>query len=762
MLGEAGVSEVSQIKPYYSESPQVKAKPFSPHDVWLLPSPFHTLLEVNGRYLLSLEPDRLVSLFRKTAGLPQKAEPYGGWEIMGIAGHSLGHLLSALAWHYAVTASSPHLDRCSLLVEMLAECQRARSDGYFGAIPDADRVWAEIRKGELNTKGFDLNGIWVPWYTLHKMFAGLIDVHLLTGNKLALETAVKLADWAVDLTKDLNPDQWQTMLACEHGGMNESLLDLHRLTGKQAHLDLAHKFDHKNILDPLRRGEDPLAGVHSNTQVPKIIGLAKEYERSGKSSEKAASLTFWDRIARARTYANGGNSNFEYLGPAGKLRDALSASTTETCNTYNMLKLSRHIFSWEPSAEVGDYIEKALFNHILSSQDGTEGGFTYFIPLVSRALRPFSKPFDDFWCCVGTGMENPSRVVESIYFATQDELIVNLFLPSRLEWKAKEAVLNLSCDILKSPEVTLTLAHAEKKEFALAIRKPGWMNGDLTVKVNGAPVASELGKDGFVRVKRTWISGDKVTWGVPSTLRFEGMPDDPRRVAIFNGPFLLAAESAGLDYDPCFVSEGLDFLGSFAAQAESGKWAAKGISKPKDLEFRPFYTFTQDTYSTYFDVLTPAQWLTKEAEIKAQAAKDAALAAATTDLLRVGEMQPERDHNFQAMYSQTGAHQGRNWRHANVNSWFQFDMKVDPRAEHQVIFTFWSGDKGRDFKLLVNEETLVDEVMAGPTEPGFFDRAIDLPKELTEGREKITIRFVASSRTVSPGLYGCRVVRKGV
>lgn len=753
---------MSQAKPYYSESPRVKVKPFSPHDVWLLPSPFHTLLEVNGRYLLSLEPDRLVSLFRKTAGLPQKADPYGGWEVMGVAGHSLGHLLSALAWHYAVTASSPHLDRCSLLVEMLAECQKARTDGYFGAIPDADRVWSEIRKGELKSQGFDLNGIWVPWYTLHKMFAGLIDVHLLTGSIKALEVCTKLADWAVDLTKNLSDDQWQTMLACEHGGMNESLLDLHRLTGRQAYLDLAHKFDHKKILDPLRRGEDPLAGVHSNTQVPKIIGLAKEYERSGRESEKLASLTFWDRIVRARTYANGGNSNFEYLGPAGRLRDALSANTSESCNTYNMLKLSRHLFSWAPSGEVGDYIERALHNHILSSQDGHEGHFTYFIPMISRALRPFSSPFEDFWCCVGTGMENPSRAVESIYFASQDELMVNLFVPSRLEWKEKEAVLAMTCDLLSSPEVTLTMAHAEEKEFTLAVRKPGWLKEELTLFVNGLHVNSDLGQDGFVRVKRTWISGDKVTWNLPCSLRQEGMPDDPRRAAVFYGPYLLAAESAGLEFDPCLVSEGMDFLGRFEADPDRpGCFKSQGLAKPVDLEFRPFYTFAKDTYSTYFDVLTPAQWLVKEAEIKAQAAKDAALAAATTDLLRVGEMQPERDHNLEAMYSQTGMHMGRSWRHANVNSWFQFEMKVDTQAEHQVIFTFWSGDKGRDFKLVVSNETLVDEAMEGPAESAFFDRVIDLPKKLTEGREKITIRFVASSRTVSPGLYGCRVVRKG-
>lgn len=751
---------MNQIPSYFPAGERVKALPFSPHDVWLLDGPFKKILDSNGEYLLSLEPDRLLSLFRKSAGLAQKAEPYGGWESMGVAGHSLGHLLSGLAWHYAVANSAQHKSRLELLVKGLVECQKARSDGYVGAIPDADRVWEEIRRGELKSQGFDLNGLWVPWYTQHKIFAGLIDAYLLCESKLALDVVSKLGDWAIDVTKNLTPEQWQTMLACEHGGMNESLLDLHRLTGEKRFLDLAHKFDHKAVLDPLRAKEDKLAGLHSNTQVPKVIGLAKEYERSGKESEKTASAFFWDRIVRARTYANGGNSNFEHLTQAGVLRDQLSMNTSETCNTYNMLKLSRHLFSWGPKSEIGDFTEKALYNHILASQDGEPGHFTYYVPLSGRSARPYSDPTNDFWCCVGTGMENPARAVENIYFAGDKELFVNLFVPSRLEWKRAEVIASLTTDYPSDQKVSLTLVHAEKKEFTLAIRLPAWVSGQLVVKINGKKAEAKLGEDGFARLKRTWISGDVVTWEVPLTVRTEAMPDDPKRIAFFHGPLLLAAGTEDFPYDPVFVAEPSAAAAAFKREPGKGiAYSSTNLPRPKDLVFRPFFSFTKGRHTTYFDALTTGEWAKKEAEIKAEEAKAAALAAMTTDMLRIGEMQPERDHNLVAENSQTGAHNNRNWRHAQPNGFFQFDLSVDPEETHELLLTFWSGDAGRDFHLLLDGKIVINEPLKGPKEVGFFDLKLPLDLSLTKGKKKVTVRFQATAKTLTPGLYGCRMMK---
>lgn len=751
---------MNPIPPYFPAGERVMALPFSPHDVWLLPGPFKKILDSNGEYLLSLEPNRLLSLFRKSAGLEQKAEPYGGWESMGVAGHSLGHLLSGLAWHYAVADSAKHKERLELLIQGLNACQKARKDGYVGAIPDADRVWEEIRRGELKSQGFDLNGIWVPWYTQHKIFAGLIDACLLIESKLALDVAVRLGDWAIDVTKNLTSEQWQTMLACEHGGMNESLYDLHRLTGEKRFLDLAHKFDHKAVLDPLRNKEDKLAGLHSNTQVPKVIGLAKEYERSGKESEKTASLFFWDRIVNARTYANGGNSNFEHLTKAGVLRDQLSMNTSETCNTYNMLKLTRHLFSWQPSGHVGDFAEKALYNHILASQDGEPGHFTYYVPLSGRSARPYSHPTNDFWCCVGTGMENPARAVENIYFASDRELIVNLFIPSRLEWKAADVIASLTTDYPSDQKVSLTLVHAERKEFTVAIRQPGWASKPLVLAVNGKAESAKLGEDGLARLKRKWNSGDVVTWQVPLAIRTESMPDDPKRIVLFHGPLLLAAETEDFPYDPIFVADAAGALASLKREPGSGiAYRSEGLPRPKDLTFRPFFSFSKGKHTTYFDVLTPEEWARKEAEIKAEEAKAAALAAMTTDLLRIGEMQPERDHNLVAENSQTGAHNNRNWRHAQPKGFFQFDLSVDPDLQHELLLTFWSGDAGRDFRLLLDGKILKDEPLKGPKEVGFFDLKIPLDLSLTQGRKKVTLRFQASDKTLTPGLYGCRMMK---
>jgi hypothetical protein len=719
-------------------------------------------MAANGRYLLQLEPNRLLHGFYLSAGLPPKGERYGGWESRGVAGHTLGHYLSACSYQYAATGDSRFRDRVVAIVRELAECQALRSDGYLGAIPDGDRLWGEIRRGDVRSKGFDLNGFWVPWYTQHKIFAGLIDAVRVAEVPEALPVVKRLGEWAIDTTKVLTPEQWQTMLQCEHGGMNESLADLAELTGDARFKDLARKFHHQAVLDPLSRKEDRLTGLHANTQIPKLIGLARLYELDGKPEDRTAAEFFWDRIVNHRTFAMGGNSNHEHLGQPDRLNDQLSPESAETCNTYNMLKLTRHLYAWEPKATWFDYYERALFNHILGSQRTQDGMVTYFVPLQPLATRPFSTPFDSFWCCVGTGIENHARYGEAIYSEADSEIRVNLFVPSVLTAQSEGARLRMEASLPQDERVRLKVERAEGRTWTLAIRRPEWVASSPRVSVNGRGVALEPEQDGYLRVRREWKSGDLVEWTLPMAVRTEPLPDNPNRVALMYGPVVLVARHPREEEGPPPVLVPERRPSSNLLRRLPGKelrFRSADVLRPRDTDFVPFYEATEGPYTTYFDLFTGEQWKERERTYRVEAARRAAEERATIDVLRPGEMQPERDHHFEGERIETGEHLGRKWRHA-VDGWFSFRMKVAPKAPQELVCDYWSGDSGRVFDIEVDGVKLATQRMEPVSSPAFVKVRYLLPPDLLAGKREITLRFVAHNGSVAGGLYGARIVRK--
>jgi len=416
----------------------MKAYAFNVSDVKLLDGPFAEAMKADVNYLLKIEPDRLLSDFRIHAGLKAKGERYGGWESSGLAGHTLGHYLSALALHYASTGDQAFLKRANYIVDELYECQQARKTGYIGAIPNEDSLWLSVSKGNIRSRGFDLNGAWSPWYTVHKIMGGLLDAYLYTNNPKALKVNEGIANWTGDITKNLSDSLFQKMLVTEYGGMNDALVNTYAITGNKKYLDLSYRFYDKILLDSLAAGNDVLPGKHSNTQIPKVIGSARRYQLTGDKKDKAIADFFWETVTKHHSYATGGNSNYEYLSEPDKLNDRLTDNTTETCNTYNMLKLTRELFVTNPSAGLMDFYEKALYNHILASQHHTTGMVTYFVSLRMGGKKEYSDSFNSFTCCVGTGMENHVKYGENIYYRGEDgSLYVNLFIPSVLNWQEK-------------------------------------------------------------------------------------------------------------------------------------------------------------------------------------------------------------------------------------------------------------------------------------------------------------------------------------
>ncbi|WP_394344824.1 beta-L-arabinofuranosidase domain-containing protein [Arachidicoccus ginsenosidivorans] len=367
-----------KIKP----AADVQAYGFAMTDVKLAPgSPFAHAQQLDAHYLLELKPDRLLARFYKNAGLPEKDSVYGGWESSGLSGHTLGHYLSATSLMYSTTGNTVFKQRVDYIVGELARCQKARKTGYVGAIPNEDSIFGRVAKGDIQSGGFDLNGGWSPWYTVHKVMAGLVDAYLYTGNQEALTVVTKMADWADNLLKPLSDAQMQKMLVCEYGGMNDVLVNIYAITGNKKYLNLANRFFDDFVMLPLSERKDALQNKHANTNIPKGVGSASQYLWVGSGRDSTIAQFMWRTIVGHHSYANGGDGSYEYFGTEDHLSDRLSDDNTETCASYNMLKLTRKLFTLHPSAKLGDYYERTLTDHILATQQPETGMFTYFVPL---------------------------------------------------------------------------------------------------------------------------------------------------------------------------------------------------------------------------------------------------------------------------------------------------------------------------------------------------------------------------------------------
>ena len=601
---------------------------FTYGSVELLESPFLEASRRNARYLLELEPDRLLHNTRKYAGLEPKGEIYGGWESQGIAGHTLGHYLTALSQQYAVTGDSRFGERIDYLVAEMAVAQAAYGDGYVGALPPLElETLRGLEQGEVAVQGpFNFaSGAWVPWYTQHKILAGLRDAWVLGGNVQAKGVALGLADWVDAVTRTLSPEEVQTMLEVEHGGMSEVMIDLYALTGEERYRAVSERFHHEAVLAPLRSGRDELAGRHANTQIPKIIGAARSYEVTGALEDRAIAEQFWHRVVDRHSWVIGGNSEAEHFFEPETASEHLSAATAESCNTYNMLRLTEHLFQWKARVEYADYYERALYNHILASQEPDNGMYAYFMSLKPGFFRTYSTPHDSFWCCVGSGMENHTKYGRAIYFHDDDGVYVNLFIPSRLEWIEKGFVLEQRTDYPESDTIRFRIADAPGGPLALRIRAPGWAAGQLSFTLNGERLDVDARPGRFVTIRREWQPGDELTARVPMSLRTEALRGTDDTVAFLYGPVVLAGDLGPMERSetfpyakdqwdnfeapdipvPALAGDPRSITG--ALEAVPGKpltFRTEGVldGEPVDIELKPYADLAYRRYNVYWTV----------------------------------------------------------------------------------------------------------------------------------------------------------------
>jgi len=793
----AAVFFVADLVTASQASPVIKdvAEPLSLTQVRLTGGPLKHAQDLDAQYLLSLEPDRMLAGYRIRAGLEPKAEGYGGWDSprgRQLTGHIAGHYLSAVSYMYAATGDQRFKERADYMVNELKVVQDKRGTGYLGAITDdkgvdGEQVFEQISKGQIRSGGFDLNGMWSPWYTLHKMFAGLRDAYRYTGNKTALELEIRFAAWAERILSGLTDQQLQRMLNTEFGGMNEVLADLYADTGDARWLALSDRFFHRQIVEPLARHIDILAGTHGNTQVPKLLGCLVRFTLNGDLTDGLAAAFFWDRVVHHHTFATGGHGRNEYFGQPDRLYEMIEGRTAETCNVYNMLKLTRRLFALRPDPEYPEFQERALFNHILGSIDPNDGSTCYMVPVGQAVQREYQDMFRSFTCCVGTGMESHALHGHGIYYQSKYKLWVNLYVPSTVDWSQASARLTVQTDLPEGESVQLRLSMQNPRQFTLALRRPGWVGDGFSIKVNGQPVALPddqqtrsgdgraypFARGSYAELNRLWTDGDTIELRLPKALTIEPLPDNPQCAAILWGPLVLVGdlgpESRGrqnrsgqpTQVPVLVVPEGPVEQWLKPIDGRPGWFRTEGVGRPVDVELTPFYRLHRRRYIAYWDIFTPQQWQVRQQEHTARQQQQARLEAATVAFVQPGQMQTERDFNMQGEQTTPVRLMDRAGRRAQ--GWFSFDIPVDRDHPMAIIVTYNTDEqRTRRFEILVDGQRIGQETIRrrSPEQQGrFFDVEYQIPEQLTKDKQKVTVRFQPLDDGGTAAVYGIRMIR---
>jgi DUF1680 family protein len=767
---------------------RLKARPLPLENVRLTGGPLKQAQDLDGAYLLSLSTDRMMAFLRAAAGLEPKAEGYNGWDgpERQLTGHIAGHYLSGVSLMYAATGDPRFKERADDLVSELEAVQGAHGDGYIGAQTDRDgtpgkTLYAQIAAGDIRSAGFDLNGMWSPWYVQHKIFAGLRDAYRHTGNRAALDVETGFAAWAESILASLDDAQTQKMLGTEFGGMNEVLVDLATDTGDDRWLRLADRFRHLAVVQPLARGEDILRGKHGNTLVPKMIGTLARHLHTGDPDDLAAATFFWERVALHHSFATGGHGRNEYFGEPDVLNDMIEGRTAETCNVYNMIKMTRTLFALDPQVRYADFHERALFNHILGSMDPADGTTCYMVPVGQDVAREYQNMERSFTCCVGSGMESHALHGDGIYYESGDTLWVNIYAPSTADWTKRGVRLTMETSFPEGEEASLTVEAPKPRAFEVALRRPSWAGQGFAVKVNGLEIEDAGPGGSYVRVRRTWRTGDRVEVTLPKSLRLEPLPDNPNRAAIMWGPLVLAgdlgpmpehrsrgegipaaARAATRPTAPILVTPETE-VGRWleAVEGKPGTFRTGGVAQGGDVELVPFYRLHRRLYTAYWDIFTPEEWQERSAAIEAAEEARRELEAATVAFVQPGQMQAERDFDMRGGDTSPVQLRGRYGRRAA--DWFSFDLPSVPAEGLRLIVTYSTEERAdRAFAVLADGLKIGEQriLRRSPQEKEeFFDVAYPVPGEAVSGKRKVTVRFEGIEGRETGAVYGIRLVR---
>lgn len=761
-------------------------------DITLLDGPLKHARDLNVQVLLKYDCDRMLAPYRKEAGLQPRKPSYPNWD--GLDGHVGGHYLSALAIN-AATGNEECRKRMEYMISELqlvldANNQRPEAwcHNYIGGVPNSAKMWTAFSKGDFGP----YFGTWAPFYNIHKMYAGLRDAWLYCGNEQAKNLFLKFCDWAVDITRDLNDEQMEKMLGNEHGGMNEVLADAYAITGEQKYLDCARRFSHRMLLVPLENGKDCLDNMHANTQIPKVIGYQRIAELAHDVQYHNASEYFWEIVTRQRSLALGGNSRREHFPTKENCIDYINdIDGPESCNTYNMLKLTEDLNRVKPNGMYGDFYETAMFNHILSAQHPQHGGYVYFTSARPRHYRNYSAPNEAMWCCVGTGMEDHGKYGQFVWThdkgvkAEDDALYVNLFVASELNWKDRKMVIRQQTAFPYAETSVVEVAKG-KGTFILKVRKPSWCE-NFTVKGVGFD-ADSYEENGFVCIKRKWKKGDQVKISMPMHAYIKPMINVPQYVAIMYGPILLGMKTGtedmrsviaddsrfgqyaggkklALDEAPILLPKHLDDIAK-NLKPVPGKplhfKLATHMENTIDGELQPFFEIHDSRYMMYWLALGENDYKAYMQKLADEEKARQALEARTVDKVNPGEQQPETDHRMETDDSNKGNTEGIFFRDAKDGHYFSYLMQTKGETNLSLQLKFWGQDEWRtsEFDIYVNDKLLCSVNNSHRWRTTQF-KTVDyaIPSEFVKGKKEIRVKFVAHKGKQVGQIYGVRLVK---
>ena len=761
-------------------------------DITLLDGPLKHARDLNVQVLLKYDCDRMLAPYRKEAGLQPRKPSYPNWD--GLDGHVGGHYLSALAIN-AATGNEECRKRMEYMISELqlvldANNQRPEAwcHNYIGGVPNSAKMWTAFSKGDFGS----YFGTWAPFYNIHKMYAGLRDAWLYCGNEQAKNLFLKFCDWAVDITRDLNDEQMEKMLGNEHGGMNEVLADAYAITGEQKYLDCARRFSHRMLLVPLENGKDCLDNMHANTQIPKVIGYQRIAELAHDVQYHNASEYFWEIVTRQRSLALGGNSRREHFPTKENCIDYINdIDGPESCNTYNMLKLTEDLNRVKPNGMYGDFYETAMFNHILSAQHPQHGGYVYFTSARPRHYRNYSAPNKAMWCCVGTGMENHGKYGQFVWThdkgvkAEDDALYVNLFVASELNWKDRKMVIRQQTAFPYAESSVVEVAKG-KGTFILKVRKPSWCE-NFTVKGVGFD-ADSYEENGFVCMKRKWKKGDQVKISMPMHAYIKPMINVPQYVAIMYGPILLGMKTGtedmrgliaddsrfgqyaggkklALDEAPILLPKHLDDIAKNLKPVPAKPLhfkLATHMENTIDGELQPFFEIHDSRYMMYWLALGENDYKAYMQKLADEEKARQALEARTVDKVNPGEQQPETDHRMETDDSNKGNTEGIFFRDAKDGHYFSYLMQTKGETNLSLQLKFWGQDEWRtsEFDIYVNDKLLCSVNNSHRWRTTQF-KTVDyaIPSEFVKGKKEIRVKFVAHKGKQVGQIYGVRLVK---
>ena len=761
-------------------------------DITLLDGPLKHARDLNVQVLLKYDCDRMLAPYRKEAGLQPRKPSYPNWD--GLDGHVGGHYLTALAIN-AATGNEECRKRMEYMISELqlvldANNQRheAWCHNYIGGVPNSAKMWTAFSKGDFGP----YFGTWAPFYNIHKMYAGLRDAWLYCGNEQAKNLFLKFCDWAVDITRDLNDEQMERMLGNEHGGMNEVLADAYAITGEQKYMDCARRFSHKMLLVPLENGKDCLDNMHANTQIPKVIGYQRIAELAHDVQYHNASEYFWEIVTRQRSLAFGGNSRREHFPTKENCIDYINdIDGPESCNTYNMLKLTEDLNRVKPNGMYGDFYETAMFNHILSAQHPQHGGYVYFTPARPRHYRNYSAPNKAMWCCVGTGMEDHGKYGQFVWThdkgvkAENDALYVNLFVASELNWKDRKMVIRQQTAFPYAETSVVEVAKG-KGTFILKVRKPSWCE-NFTVKGVGFD-ADSYEENGFVCIKRKWKKGDQVKISMPMHAYIKPMVNVPQYVAIMYGPIMLGMKTGNedmrsliaddsrfgqyaggkklaLDEAPILLPKHLDDIAKDLKPVPGKPLHFKLATRMEnaiDGELQPFFEIHDSRYMMYWLALGENDYKAYMQKLADEEKARQALEARTVDKVNPGEQQPETDHNMEADVTERGNTEGVFFRDARDGHFFSYLMQTKGETNLSLQLKFWGQDEWRtsEFDIYVNDKLLCSVNNSHRWRTTQF-KTVDyaIPSEFVKGKKEIRVKFVAHKGKQVGQIYGVRLVK---